>query len=85
MKSKKSTKQNIVKVKIVTHYAKDDPECSSDYYDVEVFVDNKVAITYGDYYHDKGDEAADAFVEGLKFVLGKKNVKVSFSQVADRD
>jgi hypothetical protein len=36
-----------------------------DYCGVEVVFDGKVVETYGDYYHDKGDAKAEAFIAGF--------------------
>lgn len=46
-----------------------DGDCGGDYSEVEVLIDDVVVVTYGDYYHDKGDVAADAFVAGYLFAL----------------
>lgn len=75
-------------IEVVTHYLKEDPECLSDYSDVEVFINGEYIISFGDYYHDKGREKADAFVEGWNFCLkhmGKEEHKVRFSEKADRE
>lgn len=68
---------------IVTHYESSDEECDGDYYDIELFIDNKLVKTFGDYYHDKGEERVDAFIEGVEFTQGSR-LKVSRKSVADR-
>lgn len=73
-----------MKVEIVTHYDKDDKECSGEYVGVDVIVEGKVVASYQDYYHDKGDLKAEAFVEGLKWAL-KKEIKVKKISVSDYD
>ncbi|AGO47928.1 hypothetical protein Phi40:1_gp063 [Cellulophaga phage phi40:1] len=40
-----------------------------DYGAVSVYVNDVLASSYGDYYHEKGDVAADAFASGLLFAL----------------
>lgn len=72
------------KILIVTHFTKDDEDCGGDYYDIEVFVDGKLAAEYGDYYHDKGSEKAEAFVDGVNFICGA-NIVPQERSVADRD
>lgn len=51
-----------------TRYFTDDPECDADYAAVEVWLEDEGQMTrvreYGDYYHDKGDEKADGFIDG---------------------
>lgn len=58
------------KIEIVTIYPDHDPECVGDYESVEVEFDGKVVIRFGDYYHEKGDVRADAFVRGVQYALG---------------
>lgn len=54
------------KIKIITHYAEDDPSCENDYYQIEIFVNDKLVKTYGDQYHDKGREKAQGFMDGIR-------------------
>ena len=49
---------------IVLHYPVDDTDCSGDYYAVDVVIEGHVARHYGSYYDDKGQTAAEAFLEG---------------------
>ncbi len=44
-------------------------EFGGDYYAVEVAFDGKTVVTFGDSYHDKGAEKAEAFVQGVSFAL----------------
>lgn len=69
-------------IEIVEHFDKDDEDFSGDYLSIEIFVNGKKAISYGDYYHEKGDIAAEAFVEGLNFAFGT-DVKPTYTQKAD--
>lgn len=41
-----------------------------------VYVNDVKAAEYGDYYHDKGSEKAEAFIEGYCFA---KNIKNEYS------
>ncbi len=70
--------------KIVLHYAKDDPKCSGDYNDVELFIDGNLVEAFGDHYHDKGSIKAEAFLEGAEWAIGKEFTVVR-EKVADRD
>ena len=56
-----------MKIKVVTHYCEDDPEFDCDYTSIDVFIDEKLHCTYGDYYHDKGDYVLAGFFQGLKY------------------
>ena len=66
-------------VTVVIHYPSNDKDCSGDYDNVTVNLDNgKNLISYGDAYHDKGYEKAFAFVDGLmhtyKVVVKEKRI-----------
>ena len=56
-------------IHIVTHYYSDDPLCSGDYAGVSVYLNNEKVTTYGDYYHDKGRERADGFMDAVKILF----------------
>ncbi len=56
-----------------------------DYSSVEVAFDGKTVAEFGDYYHDKGDDKADGFIEGVAFALGKKLPEVKTRQVVRAD
>lgn len=71
-------------IKVVTHYSKDDTRCIGDYIDIEVFVDGRLAIKYGDYYHDKGQEKAVGFIDAIKYSLNPKPEIVK-EEIADRE
>ena len=73
---KTDKKQTKIKVQLIYHYSVEDEDCGGDYCSVDVMVDGKKVIGYGDYYHDKGAETAGGFIDGLKFVYGEKNVEV---------
>lgn len=59
----------MIQIKIITHYLVDDPEFEGDYTQIEIFMNmglgHKLVKTYGDYYHDKGDEKAAGFMDGI--------------------
>ena len=72
-----------MKVQMVIHYAEEDSECGGEYYEVDILVDGKKAVTYGDHYHEKGWERAEGFIGGVMF-RHKKNVEVlPLLQIAD--
>ena len=78
-----------MKIEIVQHYQEDDPDCISDYVDVEVFVDGNLIREYSDWYHDKGGTRAESFVEGIKWAISRElpemSVQVRRVDVADRE
>tara|TARA_R110002073_G_scaffold144403_4_gene296510 strand:- start:1116 stop:1358 length:243 start_codon:yes stop_codon:yes gene_type:complete len=69
-------------IKIITIFHSYDEEelhnedFGGDYGAVEVYMNDKLVKSYGDYYHDKGDIAADAFIEGYLYCSGDKNTKI---------
>ena len=80
-----------LKLKVLTHFPKDDPDCCGDYYDIELIrvEDGKKIGEWGDYYNDKGLEG---FVDGLRWALdhyvemaSRPEVEISYTNVADRD
>lgn len=76
-------------VEIITHYTLDDWKFEHDYVSVEVFLSGVKLREYGDSYHDKGWEKANAFVDGLQFGidlekdLGKSSVNIEHHKKAD--
>ena len=70
-------------IEIVTNYefyedsaenVSEDSLFGGDYSSVDVIIDGEVVKSYGDYYHDKGDIAAEAFVAGYISASGHKSV-----------
>lgn len=62
------------KFKVILLCATDDPDCSSDYYGVEILQDGKIIQEYGDAYHDSGYEKMEGFFDALSWIHGKKIV-----------
>lgn len=58
-----------MKLEIIHHYDKEDKDCSCDYWSVDVKVGGRLVRHYSDYYHDKGSERAEAFLDGVMFAL----------------
>jgi hypothetical protein len=54
-----------MQIEVRTRYAFDDPEMTSDYYAIEIYVDNKLMRSYGDYYHDKGYDKMQGWLDGF--------------------
>lgn len=75
------------RIEVIYHYSKEDPDCDGDYYDVEIFFDEVLVQTYGDYYHDKGSIKVEAWLEGYFAALGITNYesRVETKDIADRD
>lgn len=79
-----------MKIEIRIHYQKEDKEFLGDYSSVEVFEndgDYKLIASFGDAYHDHGEEKAEFFVLGILWALKPiyGNIEVVYSQVADSD
>ncbi len=73
-------------VTITVHYPKSDKEMDGDYYDVTIDLTlGKLHYqqTYGDYYHEKGTEKVQGFVDALKLIYGSK-FPIIRADVADR-
>lgn len=60
-----------------TYFMEDDEDFSGDYSWIELRRPNgELVVWYGDYYHDKGSEKMDGFLDGVKFALNRPiNVK----------
>jgi hypothetical protein len=57
------------------HYPKSDKNMEGDYYDVTINVylgDEMLHMDYGDYYHDKGTDKAQGFLDALTAIYGSK-------------
>jgi hypothetical protein len=73
-----------IKLNVLTHYFKTDPEHLGDYTGVEIFTeDGKRLICYGDAYSDKGFDRAAGFLQGYSTALGPCDVTVK--AIADSD
>lgn len=74
-------------ITIETHYPNTDPECISDYYDIVINIRGKGwdgRMEYGDYYHDRGSDKAEGFIDAMKLVYGDK-FPVLRIDLADRE
>lgn len=66
-----------MKLIVVTHYAFGG--IGGDYESVSIESEQgEVLKSYGDYYHDKGDEKVQGFLDGLSFGLGAIDVEVKY-------
>ena len=50
---------------IITHYAENDPEFTSDYHSIGIYIDGELVREYGDSYHDKGKEKVEGYLNAL--------------------
>ncbi len=71
------------RIEVITRYADEDPQCLSDYCEVQVWVNGEQRACYGDAYHEKGRERAQGFVDGVLAVLGPDSVSVEQLRRAD--
>ena len=74
-----------VDITIVMHYHKEDKDFMSDCGNVDIIVNGLKAKTYGDWYHDKGEEKAQGFIDAFKFIHGEESVFVTNKKIADED
>jgi hypothetical protein len=84
----------IDKVKIITHFCKEDKECVEDYHSIEMVVEytyitDKSVLTkvtrhlnFQDYYHDKGDDKIGGAIRVLKLLFGAFPIETQ--DVADK-
>lgn len=72
-----------MKLHAVYHYSVEDPEMWGDYHSVDLFVDDKEALSLGDEYHDKSDAQIEGFKAALKFL--KMKFKFTKEMVADSE
>lgn len=71
------------KIKVITHFFDDDPDCTGDYSSVTIELNGKIVASYGDYYHSKGRERADGFVDAIKLIY--PSATIVYENVADDD
>lgn len=71
-----------MKLKVVWRYLWDDTELDEDYYNIDVYHEDKLIVQFGDYYHDKGQEKLKGFIKGVEWATGK-NVEVETVEVKD--
>lgn len=73
-------------IEIRTRYAVDDPEMKSDYCAIDIYVNGIHKQSYGDYYHDKGYDKMqgwlNGFINGISLFDGELN-KVIYTHKAD--
>lgn len=60
-----------MKIKVITHYAKDDTGFFGDYLSIDIKISNRIVVSFGDDYHDKGLEKLEGWIEGFKFAATK--------------
>lgn len=69
-------------VKVITHYKEEDVYFKDDYCDIEILIDGKPVIYFGDHYHDKGREKSKGFIEACLYFF--PDVEIEKENVADR-
>jgi len=67
--------KKVTQIKVVTHFDPEDEDCGGDYCGVSVFVNGKCVRQFGDYYHDKGCQKAEAVVDMVKELVDKARVR----------
>jgi hypothetical protein len=72
----------LMNARIIKHYDKDPVtgELGGDYHYVTVEIYGRKVKNYGDYYHEKGFERAQAFIEGYAHANNIKAVAITHSE-----
>jgi hypothetical protein len=60
----------MLELTIVEIFSREDEDFGGDYIEVEVRDGDDLITEYGDHYHDKGRERAEAFIEGWMMAKG---------------
>lgn len=69
---------------ILEHHEKGE-DCHGDYFDLEILDENGTCIqTYGDAYHDSGNDKAEGFIDGVRYASNEE-IKIEYKDVADRE
>jgi hypothetical protein len=74
-----------MQARIIKHFERDEESgrllTDSDYHYVTVEIHGHKVKNYGDYYHEKGFERAQAFIEGYAHAIGMtKGVSIMYSE-----
>ncbi len=57
----------------ITHFAKNDPDCSSDYLSIELIDENgNQVLNFIDGYHESGPEIIEGFILGVEYATKQK-------------
>ena len=69
---------------VITHYFKCDKEFLSDYASIDICLPNgELVASWGDNYHDRGQEKAEGFVQG--FYWPDTKPEIEYQDVADAE
>ena len=72
-----------MKLIVTTHFSEDDTDFGGDYFSIDIKTEDGTEVTsFGDQYHDKGEDKVDAFVEGVEWATGQE-VEIERVCVAD--
>lgn len=76
------------RLRVVTHYAEEDEDCDGDYYSIEVFdvITGERVQHFGDYYHDKGRDKSEVFIETINWIRKRcdlPDVEIEDERIAD--
>ena len=72
---------NTLEIKKVIHYGINDKDYMSDYYAIELFINDERVRVFRDYQYE-GRARCEAFIEGIKSIYGG-NIKVTEEKIAD--
>jgi len=71
--------------KLVRHFPPSDPGCLGDYHYLDITLNDDPVISYGDHYHDKGEDKAQGFLHALRFIYGRENILFTEESKADSE
>lgn len=55
-----------LKLKLITHFEEcEEEDFDGEYWGVSLWYNDKLIKSYGDYYHEKGEEKMEGFLDGL--------------------
>ena len=71
-------------IKIITHYGKNDIECTGDYWEIDLVIDDKSHFYFGDDYHERGMDKVEGFLRAAKYFVGY-DINIEREEVADME
>ena len=72
---------NTLEIKKVIHYGINDKDYMSDYYAIELFINDERVKVFEDYKYEGGTRC-EAFIEGIELIYGG-NIEIIVEKIAD--
>ncbi|MNK09922.1 hypothetical protein D3C87_279310 [compost metagenome] len=70
-----------IKLKVVTHYAEDDPTFYGDYHYIRIYMNDVMLREYGE---SIGSRTLEGYLDALHDFFGESEVTVTYEKVADQ-